>query len=217
MEQILERHTERQMSPGQEVRMSFTKTILTCCCLVAAASLSYAKEWHGIVPLQSARADVERILGPAKEPAREYVSIHQTENEVILVEYSTGSPCSGGVNIWRVPRGTVIDIRIAPKRVLDFANLHLDESKYKITAGGHVPGYTYYTDSKEGVQFEVTQGRVMSITYLPTAKDHNRLRCSVRKAKSLRDTRTSLSHLNLDRRIISIQALYISKAESLRR
>jgi hypothetical protein len=65
---------------------------------------------------------------------------------------------------------------VSPKQQLRFTDLHIDVSKYKITDGGHVPNYTYYTDDEEGVQFEVTQGLVMSTTYFPLAKDAY-LRC----------------------------------------
>lgn len=157
--------------------MSFTRTILICCSLVVIASLSHAKEWHGIVPLHSTRADVERILGPAKDPSKEHVSRHETENEVVLVEYATGPPCGiSGSSMWQVPRGTVVGMTVSPKRELPFSDLHLDKSNYKVTDGGHVPGYTYYTDEREGVQIEVTRGLVMSTTYFPRAKD-GYLRC----------------------------------------
>ncbi len=157
--------------------MSITKIIWSCCCVLLAAALSNAKEWRGIVPLHSTRADVERILGPAKEPAKQHVSVHETENEVVLVEYAAGPPCgTNGSSIWQVPRGTVIGLTVSPKQQLRFADLHIDVSKYKITDGGHVPGYTYYTDKKEGIQFEVTQGLVMSTTFFPAAKE-NHLRC----------------------------------------
>ena len=145
--------------------------------VIFGAGLSYGKEWHGIVPLHSTRADVERLLGPSKEPAKEYVSIHETEHEVVLIEYSTGDACSGGVNKWQVPRGTVLSIRVSPRSNLPFADLHLDVSKYKVTDGGHVPNYNYYTDEKEGMRVEVTQDLVMSISYFPSATD-SCLQCS---------------------------------------
>jgi len=153
--------------------------------LLVIASLADAKEWHGIVPLHSSRADVERILGPAKDPTKEHVSKHETENEEVTVEYSTGLPCGAGwPGVWRVPRGTVINIIVHPKKELRFADLHLDERQYKKTDNeGHGPPYFYYTDEKEGIQYEVIQGLVMTTTYFHAAKDNN-LRCPVPKTKS---------------------------------
>jgi hypothetical protein len=162
--------------------MNIKEIILSICLVLFAASLSHGKEWDGIVPLQSTRADVERLLGPAKEPAKNYVSIHETEREVVLIEYSTGEPCSGGVNKWRVQRGTVLSIRVAPRAQIRFSELHIDESQYKETDGGHVPNYAYYTNDKEGVQVEVKQGLVMSISYFPGAKDEE-LRCPGSRSK----------------------------------
>lgn len=156
--------------------MSIRKIILSTCLALTAASLSYGKEWHGIVPLHSTRADVDRLLGPAKAPAENHSSIHETEREVVLVEYSTGEPCSGGVNRWKVPRGTVLSVSVAPRAKVRFSELHLDESQYKVTDGGHVPNYTYYTNDKEGIKVEVTGGLVMSISYFPGSKDKE-LRC----------------------------------------
>jgi hypothetical protein len=161
--------------------MGITKIILSCCCLLAAAGLSYAKEWHGIVPLHSTREDVERRLGPPDDPVNLLASVYKTKDEVVFVLYATGPPCgTDGPSAWRVPRGTVLSITTHPKIELRFSELHIDVSKYKITDGGHVPGYAYYTDEKEGLKFEVTQNLVMSTTYFASAKDEY-LRCCLRK------------------------------------
>lgn len=153
------------------------KIILSLCFVLAAAGLSHGKEWRGIVPLHSTRADVEQLLGLPAEPDKGLMSVYKLEREVVIVEYAAGPPCgSDGFHIWQVPRGTVLSIRVASKAQLLFSDLHLDESKYKVTDGGHVPGYSYYTNEIEGIQYEVTQGLVMSTTYFPAAKDSH-LRC----------------------------------------
>jgi hypothetical protein len=69
--------------------------------------------------------------------------------------------------MWQVPRGTVVGMTVSPKKELPFSDLDLDKSNYKVTDGGHVPGYTYYTDEREGVQIEVTRGLVMRIFAMP--------------------------------------------------
>lgn len=158
--------------------MSITKSILSFCFVIVAAGLSQGKEWRGIVPLHSTRADVERLLGSSVERDNELMSVYKLEREVVVVEYAAGPPCgTDGFHIWQVPRGAVLSIRVAPKAQLLFSDLHLDISKYKVTDGGHVPGYSYYTDETEGIQYEVTQGLVMSTTYFPAAKDSH-LRCA---------------------------------------
>lgn len=162
--------------------MSITKIVLSFWFVVVAAGLSHGKEWRGIVPLHSTRADVEKLLGPSKEAQKQHVSTHETENEVVLVEYSTGAPCgSGWPRVWRVPRDTVINVVVHPKRDLWSADLHLDERNFKKTDNqGHGPPYFYYTNEKDGVQYEVTQGRVMTITYFHAAEDEH-LRCPSQK------------------------------------
>lgn len=158
--------------------MSTAKAILSCCCLLMLTNLALAKEWHGITPLHSTRADVEKRLGPAKEPSKRHVSRHETQDEEVTVEYSTGLPCgTGWPGIWRIPPGTVVTINVHPKRELRFAHLKINESQFTKTDNqGHGPSYFYYTDEKEGIQYEVTQGLVMAIRYLPASSD-NHLRC----------------------------------------
>ncbi|HEX5704619.1 MAG TPA: hypothetical protein VFX97_15565 [Pyrinomonadaceae bacterium] len=147
--------------------------------LACGATISLApKEWRTIVPLRSTRADVEKLLGPHKKYGGS-LSDYETTDERVTVMYASGPPCApNGFQIWNVPRDTVIGITLQPKRELRFVDLKLDEAKYKKTDNeGHGPPYFYYTDEKAGLQYEVIQGRVMSISYFPAAKDDH-LRCS---------------------------------------
>ena len=163
--------------------MSIREIILSIGLVLGAAGLSQGKEWHGIVPLHSTRADVERLFGPAAEQDNELMSVYKLEREVVVVQYAAGPPCGAdGFHIWQVPRDTVLSIRVAPRTQIRFSELHIDESQYKVTDGGHVPNYTYYTNDKEGVQVEVTQSLVMSISYYPGAKDDD-LRCPGSRSK----------------------------------
>lgn len=155
----------------------FKITTLGLCLLLAAAVIPLAKEWRGIVPLHSTRADVERLLGAPAEPAKQHASFYDLENEVVTIIYAAGPPCgSGAPSIWQVPRGTVVSVTVAPKKALRLSELRLDLSKYKRTGGGHVTGYDYYVDEDEGMKLEVSRGEVVNITYFPTAKDRH-LRC----------------------------------------
>ena len=141
-------------------------------------------EWRGIVPLHSTRADVEKLLGPAKPSKQTEMSDYETENEEVTVLYASGPPCSNnGFRMWKVPHDTVVGIIIHPKKELLLANLNLDDRQYKKTdSQGHGPPYFYYTNEQEGHQYEVTQGRIMSIVYTGTAKDKNDLRCTCLKS-----------------------------------
>lgn len=151
--------------------------------LILMATATQPRGWRGIIPLHSTRADVERLLGPVADPEG-YASAYRLENEVVSVEYSSG-PCDknkrGG---WNVPRGVVISVSVAPKTKIRFSDLKIDESKYKKTDGGHVPGYVYYTSEEEGVTIEVAKDEVAGIIYAPSEKDEH-LRCPASTTKKI--------------------------------
>jgi hypothetical protein len=73
--------------------MSYVKAVLLCFCLQLALAISIsAKEWRGLVPLVSTRADVERLLGLPVEPCRINVCYYETKGDYVSVKYST-EPC----------------------------------------------------------------------------------------------------------------------------
>jgi hypothetical protein len=156
--------------------MKFIEMIIASLCVVLSMNgFSQAKEWRGIIPLHSTRADVERLLGPPTEPRG---SIYNTENEKVSVWYSPGF-CEKVVSeVWNVPRDTVISVTVYPKTKLMIADLQLDKSKYKKAHDSHVEVIIRYTNEEEGISIETRtyEEMVISITYGPTAKD-NYLRC----------------------------------------
>ena len=138
----------------------------------------FAKEWRGIIPLRSTRADVERLLGP---PEPGYNSVYLTRSERISVSYSEG-PCDYG---WQVPPDTVISFSVYPKNPSKFADVRLDEGKYEKRRDIHMESTYYYINKEEGINYtvEVGEGVVTGIEYFPSAKD-NYLRCSLVKAST---------------------------------
>lgn len=167
--------------------------------ILALSLVAQAKEWRGIVPLRSTRADVERLLGPSTDdPSNKgiYIRTYRTDEEVVSVLYSDTPLCNGYLlRGYRVPEWTVIRITVrgAP---FPFSELKLDSSKYKETSGGHTPDFSYFTDEDEGVTYEVQWRNVArgaddkdrervrfihSVTYGPQAKDRHLL-CPERPA-----------------------------------
>ncbi|HEV2803162.1 MAG TPA: hypothetical protein VGW12_22030 [Pyrinomonadaceae bacterium] len=146
--------------------------------------MAQAKEWRGIVPLRSTRADVERLLGPTiDDPGNKnnYVETYRAEEETVTILYSDGPLCNGYLlRGYRVPKDTVVRIIVRPVP-FPFSDLELDKDKYKEHSGGHVLDLSYFTDEEEGVSYEVRwkavpaggerQGRVTSIEYGARAKD----------------------------------------------
>lgn len=127
------------------------------------------------MPLHSTRADVERLLGPARESSNEHTAIYHLEKEVVVIDYESDRACDspGG---WRVPAGTVLSIIVTTRPTLRFSDLRVDESRYKKSSGGHRPEDIVYTDDERGESITVYRGEVTCIKYFPAAGD-NHLRC----------------------------------------
>lgn len=135
--------------------------------------------WHGIIPLRSTRADVEKLLGPPTPDSKApYAADYRTKNERVFILYSTGSCNVESSHGWNVPRGTVIEISVEPNVKPKFADLKLDEGKYEKRKDPEYLSITYYTNEKEGISIEVNtdEGVVNAFSYSPMSKDFH-LRC----------------------------------------
>lgn len=156
--------------------MKIAKLLILVCTLPAAAFTSQAKEWRGIVPLHSTRADVERLIG---KPNAEYER-YDFEGEQAVIFYAR-HPCSEGAQ-WNVPPDTVTSISVYPKKALLLAALRLDLGAYKRVGDSYSQGRTVYWNEKEGIQYHVSEGergddaKVREIYYQPAARDAH-LRC----------------------------------------
>lgn len=149
---------------------------------------SHRNSWRGLVPLGSTRSDVERVLKAPKSSSHpDYV--YETENENVIVRYST-DPCGRSGNAeWNVPIDTVVTITVTPKGTLLVQDLNLDLTQYARSEIAHPAGLVRYISLEDGVGIESKlEDRcevVMSVTYQPTTKDTT-LRCSNSKTASKR-------------------------------
>ena len=153
-------------SPNKAYRVSFTE-------MRSRASWALhvtGQDWRQIVPLKSTRADVERLLGPTKEP---YFAVYHLKEGILDIEYSSG-PCrperKGG---WNVPRGVVITLNFSPKRNRRIKDLKLDPKKFRKIVDDHVIGALYYVNDEEGITYAVQGGRVDFVEYGPARKDEH--------------------------------------------
>ena len=142
--------------------------------------------WRGIRPLRSTRADVEKILGiPTPDSKASDAAFYKTTSERVFILYSTG-PCDTHPGYsWNAPRGTVIHVSVEPNTKPKFADIKLDESKFKKRPDPELLDYTSYTNEDEGISIEVNtiEGVVTAFNYWPTSKDDS-LRCSTSLKKS---------------------------------
>lgn len=154
------------------------KRFLSCASVMLLIVVtSQAKEWRGIVPLHSTRADVERLIG---KPNANY-GRHDFENEQAEILYSR-APCTEGLEgMWNVPRDTVIQISVSPKN-LRLSDLPVDLSQHERVKDPHVQVHTIYMNKEEGITYHVFEGggkddgKILKIYYEPAAKDRH-LRC----------------------------------------
>ena len=145
-----------------------------------------AKEWRGIVPLKSTRADVERLLGPPDEPL---TFTYYLANDIVGVEYSKygckPAPVVAGwptppLEGWDVRPDTVIAIRTTLKKRIPLSSLSIDLTKFKKIRASHVPTHFYYVNRDSGFTIRTETGGVKEMVqgyiYEPSSK-YDYLRC----------------------------------------
>jgi len=172
---------------------------LTPLIVLATARIAAAKDWRGLTPLQSTRADVERVLEAPEEPGG---SDYKSGDALIKINYSTG--VCGDDNTWQVPRDTVVKILVYPQnRSLTaqrlFRQLEMDPNTFiKHTVRFHTKEI-FYINSHEGVMVDVDddqQETVTLVTYEPAKKDEY-LRCPG-YPKPVLPTCASYTHVSID-------------------
>jgi len=146
--------------------------IAACAVLLLAGTAVSAKDWRGIVPLKSTRADVERLFGVQKQTP-ELAAFYKLPNELVVFHFQNFT-CDSEVGKWgygwNVPLGTVVYIGVIPT-----GNHRKDEyqlaSDVKVQDSGG--GIVYYTDNVAGWSIETYQNSVTLIEYYPEASQHN--------------------------------------------
>lgn len=144
--------------------------------LLAAGTAVIAKDWRGIVPLKSTRADVARVFGVPKQ-ASGPVALYKLPNELVVFHFQTFA-CDSEVGKWgygwNVPLGTVVYIGVIPRGIHRKNEYELSSEAKVDHRGG---GLVYYTDNSAGWSVETYQNLVTLIDYYPEASQDN-LQCS---------------------------------------
>ena len=165
---------------------TIANSILFLGALVLSLGTASAKEWNGIVPLKSTRADVERLLGKGSGNNYRY------GKQIVNIEYAQ-FPC-GHKNPpgwpeaplgWNVPRDTVVAIGISfGMKTISVASLSFDLSKFeRVRGAADLSQDFYYTNKADGFAIEIVdtgtaEGEVVrELLYTPTAKDEELFRC----------------------------------------
>jgi hypothetical protein len=153
--------------------------------VIGMASLIHAKEWRGIVPLHSTRADVERLLGKPERDRDGILVSYRTLDEIVDVQYAANPQCAAEwpYDSWNVPKQTVTFIRVESKKKETYlSDLKLDLSKFTKEPGDDdIPGSFYYVNELDGLSLRVGEmgnerTLVGAFVYGPNSKDAQ-LRC----------------------------------------
>lgn len=142
---------------------------------------SYGKDWRGITPMRSTRADVERLLGEPLPPKDGRYVLSKLSSTYVLEDCEVHflfAEKEGSASVdclEKIPAGTVLRIHVTPKNQWTLSTLKLDERELRKFDPSDPPdlGYAGYIDETEGWVIRTFKGRVQQIFYLPTAQDRH--------------------------------------------
>src|SRR3954469_14086751 len=145
--------------------MKTVSAIFFCFYLLFANSNSISvKEWRGIVPSQSTRADVEQLLGPPTKPGGHFYELADVQVAILYTE----SGCN-------VPPNTVLTITVNLKteRVLSQSGFDLTTFKVHKPKMSNKPGIIFYVNDEQGIVIVSREGQdiISAVTYNPTEKE----------------------------------------------
>ncbi|HZI88655.1 MAG TPA: hypothetical protein VFD48_17610 [Pyrinomonadaceae bacterium] len=145
--------------------------------------------WQNIVPLQSTRKDVERLLGAPQE-SRGVTATYQLKEGRLRVFYSDGSCKQSGTNDWNVAPDTVVTLTFQPSKKMMITELNLDMTKYERDVDYHLTSAVHYYNRQAGIRISTRLEKegedVHIITYEPKEKDLH-LRCGNRSQAPEKD------------------------------
>jgi len=150
-----------------------TITAVLACLFAFAPRDAAAKEWRGIVPLHSTRADVERLLGQPNVEDWGY----DLDGERALITYSDRKGCEEGLaRGWNVSADTVLEISVHTDAETTLGDVLVRGRNYdeiRAVRTSHV----YYVYNQEGVRYKTLGGMVESIIYFGSEAEDKKLRC----------------------------------------
>lgn len=143
------------------------------CTLALAAGNATAKEWKGIVPLQSTRADVERLLGKPDIEDWGYIF----EGARAHITYSERKGCEEGLlRGWNVAPDTVLEIYVHTDAEITLGDVLTSGRTFEEIRAVRTQ-HVDYVDNQEGVRYKTLGGFVESTFYFGSEADDKKSRC----------------------------------------
>jgi hypothetical protein len=132
---------------------------------------AWAKDWRGIVPLHSTRADVVRKFSQCAKSAD--TCAVRIGNEDAYIVFSTGAMSEYHECARRLPTDTVMHIEVELERPRKMSDLGIRERNLRsfVPAAAPEKRYRGYVDEDEGWVVETYKGRVKRLYYIASRKD----------------------------------------------
>jgi hypothetical protein len=141
--------------------------------LALAAGDATAREYRGIVPLQSTRADVERLIG---RPNEEHGYVF--DGERVLITYSERKGCEEGLpRGWNVSTDTVLEVAVFFDAEITLGDVLIRGRAFDEIRAVRTQ-HVFYVDNQEGVRYKTLGGFVEATTYFGSEADDKKLRCA---------------------------------------
>lgn len=170
------------------------KLAFTTLVFLLSANSAFAREWRGVVPLHSTRADVMRLFNQCsdqKEACRFTVG-----TEAVHILFSGGLSAEHRDCMNALPPETVMFIEVEPREKLKLRDLHLDKRhlKHFNASDPAVNGYKGYC-SDDGLLVSLFKNRILQIVYIPVEAELQR--CSSFYAQAESFVKVVLVHVPL--------------------
>lgn len=150
------------------------RIILSSCLMVTFGFSCFAREWRGIVPLRSTRAEVIKLLGPPRHLMWDYRDYFDVENAVVTFSWIDSDcrrtyPLEPDASIQL--NDLVLGISLRLKQPVPERELHLPEGKLYFTdcLGGGAHSSCIFMD--DGFSYSTSNLGVTGLSYGPTQND----------------------------------------------
>jgi hypothetical protein len=137
------------------------------------------KEWHGLSPLKSTRADVERVMGKPNINHENKLLTYYLPDVVVSFGFAGNPQCAQKLpyESWDVSAETLTAITVSLKQQVLISDAGIDFTGYaKKKGNSDLIGHYYYSNEEDGFSIEIGPHYIMGYIYEPGAKS-NRLRC----------------------------------------
>jgi hypothetical protein len=150
--------------------LKYLRNVFLIALILLGSERIFAKEWRGIIPLRSTRADVVRLLGQCAEQRE--ACVFSLAEEKVYILFSGGLQDAYQDCAKRLAAETVVFIHVQPKSKLRLEDLHLNRRQLTVfdsTAPLDRGSKGYRT--MDGLVVDVFKGRVVQLEYIADPSD----------------------------------------------